>query len=591
MVCRSTHPSDTASPTCRTGRGREPRASRCGTRTLAASGRRPPSPSDAIAAHQLRPDDCARMPRRLLTFPLAVLVATTVCAATVPAALPADAQETPSLTRRAGDDRVATAVAVSREHWVDGAETALLATATDFPDALAAVALAGRLDAPLLLTWPDRLDDAVADELQRLGAGTVVVLGGEEAVGGRVERQLGTLGIAVDRVSGADRYATARALALRAGPSGNGEVALALGEHPDPDRAWPDAVSAGALAATPERVPTLLTRAGGLPDATLQALEELEARRVVIIGGVITGDVAERLRGLGYEVVRLAGVDRYDTASRVATIASRRQADDAPLVVATGADFADALSGGALAAHVGGALVLVRPGWLGDEVNRFVRRADFDAGVVLGGADAIRPRVVRALQAAITGEPRPQPPAPPAPEPEPTPEPEPATPPGPDTRFPIATWDALADCESGGRWDINTGNGYYGGLQFSLSSWRAVGGQGYPHQATKTEQIERADQLQAMQGWGAWPACSRQARTRGPTARVGRLARVQPQARPRGSAPVGGSADNGCPLVHPTSRAARHRGGRTRAGARLSRGRRSAAPPARAPGPPAARRP
>lgn len=69
-------------------------------------------------------------------------------------------------------------------------------------------------------------------------------------------------------------------------------------------------------------------------------------------------------------------------------------------------------------------------------------------------------------------------------------------------------WDRLAACESSGNWSINTGNGYYGGLQFSLASWRGVGGSGYPHQASKAEQIARAEQLLARQGWGAWPACS-----------------------------------------------------------------------------------
>lgn len=69
-------------------------------------------------------------------------------------------------------------------------------------------------------------------------------------------------------------------------------------------------------------------------------------------------------------------------------------------------------------------------------------------------------------------------------------------------------WDRLAACESGGNWAINTGNGFYGGLQFTLSSWQGVGGSGYPHQASKSEQIARAQMLQARQGWGAWPACS-----------------------------------------------------------------------------------
>lgn len=69
-------------------------------------------------------------------------------------------------------------------------------------------------------------------------------------------------------------------------------------------------------------------------------------------------------------------------------------------------------------------------------------------------------------------------------------------------------WDSLAQCESGGDWSINTGNGFYGGLQFTLSSWHMVGGVGYPNQASRAEQILRAQKLQSMQGWQAWPTCS-----------------------------------------------------------------------------------
>lgn len=69
-------------------------------------------------------------------------------------------------------------------------------------------------------------------------------------------------------------------------------------------------------------------------------------------------------------------------------------------------------------------------------------------------------------------------------------------------------WDKIAACESGDNWAINTGNGFYGGLQFTLSSWRGVGGSGYPNQASRSEQISRAEILQSRQGWQAWPACS-----------------------------------------------------------------------------------
>lgn len=72
----------------------------------------------------------------------------------------------------------------------------------------------------------------------------------------------------------------------------------------------------------------------------------------------------------------------------------------------------------------------------------------------------------------------------------------------------LGAWHRLAQCESGGNWAANTGNGFYGGLQFSLSTWQSVGGSGYPNQASASEQIARAKVLQTRQGWGAWPACS-----------------------------------------------------------------------------------
>jgi hypothetical protein len=71
-------------------------------------------------------------------------------------------------------------------------------------------------------------------------------------------------------------------------------------------------------------------------------------------------------------------------------------------------------------------------------------------------------------------------------------------------------WDDLAECESGGDWQANTGNGYYGGVQFALDSWQSVGGSDYPHQHSRDEQIHRAEILLDRQGWDAWPHCSRE---------------------------------------------------------------------------------
>lgn len=70
-------------------------------------------------------------------------------------------------------------------------------------------------------------------------------------------------------------------------------------------------------------------------------------------------------------------------------------------------------------------------------------------------------------------------------------------------------WDAVAACESGGNWAINTGNGYYGGLQFTLGTWRSNGGAGMPQHASREEQIRVAENVLRTQGIGAWPVCGR----------------------------------------------------------------------------------
>lgn len=123
------------------------------------------------------------------------------------------------------------------------------------------------------------------------------------------------------------------------------------------------------------------------------------------------------------------------------------------------------------------------------------------------------PATVPTLAPPATAAPRPTPPTTAAPATTAPPPPPTTAPPAPartgaNPNDP-ATWDRLAQCESGGNWAINTGNGYYGGLQFSASTWRSVGGTGLPHQHSRETQIEMGKRLQARSGWGQWPACTR----------------------------------------------------------------------------------
>ncbi|MBW3613081.1 MAG: transglycosylase family protein [Chloroflexi bacterium] len=112
------------------------------------------------------------------------------------------------------------------------------------------------------------------------------------------------------------------------------------------------------------------------------------------------------------------------------------------------------------------------------------------------------------MEATLHAVATPPPPPPPPPTPRPvvraTPEPRATTYSG------DSVWDDLAQCESGGNWSINTGNGYYGGLQFNYGTWHDYGGgefAEYPHQATREEQIAVAERLRAARGYAPWPAC------------------------------------------------------------------------------------
>ena len=95
---------------------------------------------------------------------------------------------------------------------------------------------------------------------------------------------------------------------------------------------------------------------------------------------------------------------------------------------------------------------------------------------------------------------------------------------------PASTWDSLAQCESGGNWGINTGNGYAGGLQFSPGTWAAYGGTGSAANASREQQIAVAEKVQAGQGWGAWPACAAKLGLTGGA--------IAPQSTPKSLAPA-----------------------------------------------------
>lgn len=256
--------------------------------------------------------------------------------------------ETTTVERLRGEGRVETAVALSS---ADRQQSPIVVIArADAPaDALAGGPLAVALDAPLLLSGREELSNATLQEVQRLGATEAVLLGGESALGPQVEADLRALGVLVRRVSGANRYATAAAIAAEL-PSTTG-ILVASGEG------FADALSASALGAR-DGMGILLVEDDRLPEETAAALPSGATATIVGGEGVVGPTVAAAIDERVGEVTRLSGSDRYATSAAVAqaAIASRTPG---VVYVATGLDFPDALVAGAAAGDDRGILLLV----------------------------------------------------------------------------------------------------------------------------------------------------------------------------------------------------------------------------------------
>jgi nucleoid-associated protein YgaU len=119
-----------------------------------------------------------------------------------------------------------------------------------------------------------------------------------------------------------------------------------------------------------------------------------------------------------------------------------------------------------------------------------------------------------------------------------------------------STWDALAQCESGGNWATNTGNGFSGGLQFTAQTWAAYGGTGSPESASRAQQIAVAEKVQAGQGWGAWPACAAKLGLSGGATAA--APQIQPQSAPVQAAPVQTAPVAQAPVATEAPTQARH---------------------------------
>ncbi|WP_226577773.1 cell wall-binding repeat-containing protein [Halobacillus litoralis] len=285
-------------------------------------------------------------------------------------------EDEPYIERIAGKDRYHTSASIAvRRSGGYPSENVVLATGADFPDALAGAPFAFQSDAPILLTTKNSLPKITESTLEVLETDHVTILGGTGAVSKEVENKLKSLGIDVERISGSNRYETAAAIAAEI-PFSDGAV-IAYGRN------FPDALAIAPVAAM-NGMPILLTERDYLPSATQKAIRGYDYSYVVGGSGVIAENI---LTQLPYPE-RIAGKNRYSTSVAIAKYFSL---DPALVNLATGANFADALSGSVYG--VGEPLLLTPKDHLDPQVKSYVKENESFYFRIFGGTGAVSEQV------------------------------------------------------------------------------------------------------------------------------------------------------------------------------------------------------
>ena len=282
----------------------------------------------------------------------------------------------PLIHRLSGSTRYETSVAISQEGWPNGADTVVLARGDAFPDALAGTPLAYQEDGPLLLTKSSVLEKSTKDELKRLNANKVIILGSENAISENVVKEIKTINknITIERLGGENRYDTAAIISAKLSSD---TAVLAYGHK------FPDALSIAPYAAK-NGYPVFLTDSNGeLDNDTKAKINSFD--KVIVVGG---SDVVSNNAVKGLDFKRYAGEDRYKTN---VDINRNLKMGNERAYFATGYNFPDALSGAVVAAKNDAPLFLAqKPGRdLTDETVTLLKEQSFDQFGLFGGKDVL----------------------------------------------------------------------------------------------------------------------------------------------------------------------------------------------------------
>jgi putative cell wall-binding protein len=307
------------------------------------------------------------------------------------------------VTAVAGATRFDTAVQAAKLAYPDGAGTVVIATGRNWPDALGGSALAGVLNAPILLTERDALPASVLAEIRSLEATHAIILGGTAAVGTGIENALKAELAKVERIAGNSRYETADKVARRViaeqGTAYDGGAFVATGGN------FPDALAAAPLAAAKGWPLYLANPASGLSADTRSAMDGVTDVRILGSTGAVPKSVEWDISDTGRSVMRIGGATRYATAAWIAAYG----VDAAGLGwdgvgVATGENYPDALAGGVLQAKAGSVMLLTPNAALAPEARGALQtnRALISRITIFGGLGALGQRTRNDMYMALS---------------------------------------------------------------------------------------------------------------------------------------------------------------------------------------------
>ena len=291
------------------------------------------------------------------------------------------------IQRLSGDNRYETSVEVSEKNF-KSADTVVLASGQNIADALVASSYADIEEAPILLTNKNSISDEVLDEIERLKADKVVIVGGQSSISSSVESRLKKEDIKVTRISGSDRFDTSDKLSQEVSRlSKKSSQAILVNGYKNID-----ALSVSSLA-TKGGLPILLNGRNALNMSVKNRLRQMNVKKVYIIGGnnSISSDVEKELKRMQISVARLSGTDRYETSANIAKYAYK---DFDEAIVASGENPVDALAASTLTGKKEAPILLTNKNKIPKSIKKIIEDMDIGKITIVGGENSITDNVM-----------------------------------------------------------------------------------------------------------------------------------------------------------------------------------------------------